>query len=103
MPRHPYTELWDYTFLRSGFMMLSDAKIGGKYIVSGIYSGNDMRRRILDIGITVGSKIESLFASPFGEPVAYLIRGAVIALRREESEKIAVEPINSGDYNEKKC
>lgn len=83
-------------------MKLSDTEIGEKYIVSGIYSGSDMRRRILDIGITVGSKIESLFASPFGEPVAYGIRGAVIALRREESEKIAVEPINGGDGYGKK-
>lgn len=83
-------------------MKLSDAEVGEKYIVSGVYSDNDMRRRILDIGITVGSKIESLFASPFGEPVAYGIRGAVIALRREESEKITVEPQKSGDGNGQK-
>lgn len=83
-------------------MKLSDAEVGEKYIVSGVYSDSDMRRRIFDIGITVGSKIESLFASPFGEPVAYGIRGAVIALRREESEKITVEPQKSGDGNGQK-
>ncbi len=48
------------------------------------------RRRLLDIGLTQGTKITCLFESPPKDPRAYLIRGAVIALRAEEAENIVV-------------
>ena len=41
----------------------------------------EMRRRLQDIGLIQGTKIECLQKSPAGDPVAYYIRGAVIALR----------------------
>ncbi len=52
-----------------------------------------MRRRLQDIGIIEGSTIQCLQKSPFGDPVSYLIRGAVIALRKEESANILVETV----------
>ena len=50
-----------------------------------------MRRRMRDIGLIEGTQIRCLNRSPSGDPTAYLIRGAVIALRREDSSKIIVE------------
>lgn len=49
-----------------------------------------MRRRLQDIGLIEGTEILCLNRSPSGDPTAYLIRGAVIALRKEETEKILV-------------
>ena len=49
------------------------------------------RRRMLDLGFIYDTKIESLRKSPSGDPVAYEIRGAVIALRSEEASQILVE------------
>ena len=72
-------------------MTLTDTEIGKCYTVSKIDTQDDMRRRILDLGITAGSKIKKLFISPLGEPAAYYIRGAVIALRPEDSDKISVK------------
>lgn len=40
-----------------------------------------MRRRLLDIGLTPGTAVDCVGRSPAGDPSAYLIRGAVIALR----------------------
>jgi ferrous iron transport protein A len=37
--------------------------------------------------------IESLRKSPAGDPVAYQIRGAVIALRSEEASKVLIEAV----------
>ena len=34
--------------------------------------------------------IKVLYAGPFGDPKAYLIRGTVIAIREEECEEIEV-------------
>lgn len=53
-------------------------------------SGNS-RRRMLDLGLVIDTIVESLRKSPSGDPTAYEIRGAVIALRSEEASKIMVE------------
>lgn len=64
----------------------------GKVVeVKALTSTGSMRRRLQDIGLITGTKIECLQKSPFGDPVAYLIRGAVIALRAEDSSKILVK------------
>ena len=54
-------------------------------------SSGSMRRRLLDIGLIEGTDVECLQRSPAGDPVAYLIRGAVIALRAEDASQILVE------------
>ena len=45
---------------------------------------------MLDLGVVGGTEIEPLYKSPSGNPVAYRIRGAVIALRSDVSDKILV-------------
>lgn len=58
-------------------------------IVALNFTGN-LRRRFLDLGFSVGSKVYSAFRSPAGDPVAYIIRGTVIAIRNEDAENIKV-------------
>lgn len=48
----------------------------------------DERHRLLDLGVVPGSVVEVDLISPSGNPVAYRIRGASIALRREQAEHI---------------
>lgn len=50
-----------------------------------------MRRRMLDLGLIKGTNIKPIQKSPAGDPTAYYIRGAVIALRKEDAFKIIVE------------
>jgi len=52
---------------------------------------DNLRRRFLDLGLIKDKLVESLRRSPSGDPTAYQIRGAVIALRSEEASKIIVE------------
>jgi ferrous iron transport protein A len=49
-----------------------------------------VRRRMLDLGLILDTVVEALLRSPAGDPVAYYIRGAVIALRSEEAAHILV-------------
>lgn len=49
-----------------------------------------IRRRMLDLGLIPGTQVEALHKSPSGDPIAYGIRGAVIAIRSEETSKIFV-------------
>ena len=48
------------------------------------------RRRFMDLGILPGTVITAEFTAPGGDPTAYRIRGAVIALRREQADRIFV-------------
>ena len=52
------------------------------------------RRRLLDLGVVPGTVITAEFSSAAGDPVAYRIRGALIALRRRHAEWIVVEPVS---------
>lgn len=54
-----------------------------------------LRRRFQDLGLIPGTRVESLGSSPLGDPCAYLIRGAVIALRRSDARSIAIEQLES--------
>jgi DtxR family Mn-dependent transcriptional regulator len=49
------------------------------------------RRRLLDLGVVKGTEIRPELVSAAGDPVAYRIRGALIALRREQAEWIRIE------------
>lgn len=49
-----------------------------------------IRRRLLDLGIVKGTKILPILKSPSGDPTAFLIRGSVIALRKEDANLILV-------------
>lgn len=62
---------------------------GGK--VKGILAGGSGRRRMLDLGLIDGTRVEAVLKSPAGDPVAYWIRGALIALRSDEACNILVE------------
>ncbi len=50
-----------------------------------------MRRRLLDFGMIEGTSIRCLRKSPSGDPVIYLVRGTMLALRRQDSGRVAVE------------
>lgn len=49
-----------------------------------------MRRRLLDLGFVVGAPIVCVGHSPSGDPKAFLVSGAVIALREADSRLIRV-------------
>lgn len=67
---------------------LNRLPVGKKANVSSLRLDGAERRRMLDLGVVGGTEIEPLYGSPSGNPVAYLIRGAVIALRSDISSGI---------------
>ncbi len=48
------------------------------------------RRRLLDLGFVPGTLIEVEMISPTGDPIAYRVRGTVIALRNEQARVIRI-------------
>ena len=72
---------------------LSSLPVGKSGIVYSLSVSGAERRRFLDLGIVSGTEITSLHKSPFGDPTAYFIRGAVIALRKDDALKINMDII----------
>jgi DtxR family Mn-dependent transcriptional regulator len=50
------------------------------------------RRRMMDLGILPGTEIKAEMVSPGGDPIAYRVRGALIALRQEQADMICITP-----------
>ncbi len=57
------------------------------------------RRRMLDLGILPGTRIKAEMVSPSGDPTAFLIRGALIALRKEQAVLINITPETEPNFN----
>lgn len=70
---------------------LSSLAEGTTATVRAMNNSGSMRRRLMDMGLIEGTRVICLHRSPAGDPTAYLIRGAVIALRSEDTGKIMVE------------
>jgi len=53
------------------------------------------RRRLLDLGLTPGTRLMAEMRNFLGDPRAYRIRGTLIALRREQADQIWVRPVQA--------
>ncbi len=71
---------------------LSGLRPGGHTRVLGLSPAcrGQERRRLLDLGFVPGTLVEVDMVSPAGDPTAYRVRGAVVALRREQANLIRV-------------
>lgn len=72
---------------------LNEIPLGVKCKVISLTAEGAIRRRFLDLGLINGTEVTALAMSPSKDPIAYFIRGAVIALRSEDASKILVEII----------
>lgn len=72
---------------------LFDINVGQKCQVDKILINDSLRRRLIDIGLTPKSYVKCVGQSPLGDPKAFLIRGAVIALRQEICQNIMVSAV----------
>lgn len=72
---------------------LDELPVGERAVVKGLHTKGSMRRRLLDIGLCSGTAVECVGRSPMGDPRAYLIRGAVIAIRDTDCKDVIVRGI----------
>lgn len=74
---------------------LASLQAGHEAVVQGVSGAcrGLQRRRLLDLGIVPGSVIRAEMVSATGDPTAYRVRGAMIALRRQQADWIYVEDL----------
>ncbi len=70
---------------------LNDMKPGQTARIHSLTAAGSTRRRLSDLGLVDQTLVQCIGKSPSGDPCAYLIRGAVIAIRSAEGKKILIE------------
>ncbi len=63
-------------------------KTGECGIVKKLGTSGDLRRRIIDMGVTPGTKIEMIKSAPFGDPLEVKIHGYDLSIRKAEADNI---------------
>lgn len=73
---------------------LSELKIGQTAVVKSINIVNkDVKRHLLDMGLTKGTNVTIKKIAPMGDPIDILLRGYELAIRKSDLKQIEVEVI----------
>lgn len=67
--------------------------VGRRAAVTGLSAPEPQRRRLMELGFIPGGQVAAVQESPWGDPVAYAVCGAVIALRRADARQIAIRQV----------
>ena len=68
----------------------ANLKFGEKVIINDIDTTNPSHQRIIEIGFTPGQEIELVSLTTFNDPIAFSVRGTLIAMRKKEADCIIV-------------
>jgi len=72
---------------------LDKIELNIKYKIVEILLDEHIKKRIYDLGMIENTVIEAVYKSPFNDPVAYLVRNTIIAIRNNDAKKIIVRRI----------
>jgi ferrous iron transport protein A len=70
---------------------LKDVKIGSTVKVVKVHGEGAIKRRIMDMGITKGTRIYVRKVAPLGDPFELQVRGYELSLRKADAEMVEVE------------
>ena len=73
---------------------LSNIK-NGEFAVIREIRESSLKVKLIEMGLTIGKKIEVLYRAPFGGPIAFDVEGYVLSLRKDEAQLIEVERVIS--------
>ena len=69
---------------------LSELPVGHSAIVTDIFSANETKRRLMDMGITKRTRVLLRKVAPLGDPLEISLRGYELTLRKSEAQMISV-------------
>lgn len=71
----------------------AELKYGEKAIIQDIDNSHPSSRRIMEVGFTPGQEIELVNIALFKDPMAFAIRGSLIAVRKKEAACILIDHV----------
>ena len=72
-------------------MTLDELNVGDSCVVTKLNSSGEIRRRIMDMGITKGAEVSVRKLAPLGDPMELTVRGYFLSLRKSDASKIEVQ------------
>lgn len=72
-------------------MTLGEAKVGNTVVVTRIEGDSAYKRRIMDMGITKGSRLYIRKVAPLGDPVEITVRGYELSIRKKDARCVQVQ------------
>ncbi|KAF0226506.1 MAG: hypothetical protein FD133_881 [Erysipelotrichaceae bacterium] len=75
-------------------MTLKDLKPGQTGIIESLGKPSTLRKRIIDMGLTIGTEIKVIKLAPLGDPIEIKVRGYQLSLRLNEASEIYVRLIS---------
>ena len=82
--------------------ILSELKPNESGKVKKIFGEGALHKRLLDMGIIKGAKIEVIKVAPLGDPVDIKVKGYHLSLRKEEAAQILVDPVRDNNSSDPK-
>ena len=71
---------------------LDTLKPGENAVITGINGQNtSLRRRLLDMGLTLNTKVSLVREAPFGDPIVLEVRGYSLTIRKSDDQLIEVK------------
>ncbi|NLA96078.1 MAG: ferrous iron transport protein A [Clostridiaceae bacterium] len=74
-------------------MFLDELTIDQCARVVRVHGNGELRRRLLDMGLTPGTTVKLVRMAPLGDPMQLCLRGYRLSLRREAARDIEIEPL----------
>ena len=75
-------------------MNLAHTRIGQVVTVEHVAGEGSFRRRLMELGLVPGTRVEVIGVAPLGDPLELLVRGGSLSIRRAEAEGVSV---NAGE------
>jgi ferrous iron transport protein A len=72
---------------------LRDVKVGETCTVARLTGTGEVKRRIMDMGLTKGAKVFVRKVAPLGDPIECTVRGYELSLRKDEAQDVEVTDI----------
>ena len=69
---------------------LTNLREGENARVTLLLNEGSIKRRLQDLGLIPGTLVQCIHKSPYGDPIAYGIRGAVVALRSDDAKSVLI-------------
>ena len=76
-------------------MTLDHLHVGQSGIIKTVGGEGGLRRRFLDMGLTPGTRVLIRKMAPLGDPIEIYLRGYELTLRKEDAQRIQIEPVSS--------
>ena len=74
---------------------LREVRVGNSCTVAAVNGGGAVRRRIMDMGLTKGTRVRVRKVAPLGDSIELTVRGYELSIRKDEAAGVEVTDVTS--------